>query len=74
MYQQFKTRNELEKFIQEEVCTVAEAQEILGVSRQEVNLLVEQQALYPIFSRDQATVFWRSDILQWKKELATKSE
>jgi len=75
MYQyEFRTRDELDRFIREEVCTCTEAQEILGLTRQALNSLVGQLKLYPIVSRDQATIFWKSDVLQQIKEPNAKNQ
>lgn len=65
----FRTRDEMEKFIQEEVCTGAEVQEILGISRQALHSLVDRLKLYPIFQRGQVTIFWKADVMQRKREL-----
>lgn len=73
MYQ-FRTRDELEKFIQEEVCTRTEAQEILGITRQMLHSLVERLKLYPLIQRGQVTLFWKADVLQRKRERDKKAE
>ena len=70
----FKNRNDLEKFIQDEVVTAAEAEELLGVSRQALHSLKERLKLCPIMERGRVTLYWKSDILQRKKELAATSE
>ncbi|MDR3591598.1 MAG: DNA-binding protein [Negativicutes bacterium] len=69
MYE-FRTRDELEKFIQGEVVTAAEAEEILGVTRQTLHSLKERLKLFPIIERGRVTLYWKADILQRKKDLA----
>lgn len=71
MYE-FRTRDEMGRFIVDEVCTGAEAQDILCISRQMLHSLVERRKLNPIFQRGQVTIFWRADVLQRKREMAQR--
>lgn len=74
MYEyRFKTRNELGQFLQEEICTMAEAQQILGITTQALHSLIHQSKLSPIIQRDQVTILWKSDVSHLKKELSGKT-
>lgn len=59
----FKTREELELFIADNVINTTEAITILGCSRQNLSSLVERGRLKPIREMPKDKLFWKSDIL-----------
>lgn len=69
----FRTRDEMEKFLCEEIVTSSEAEELLGVARQTLNSLKNRLKLFPIIERGRVTLYWKADILQRKKELAKQA-
>ncbi|SKA99825.1 hypothetical protein SAMN05443428_13820 [Caloramator quimbayensis] len=63
MYQ-FNSKEELKKFLSEEIINTAEAVQILNCTRQNIDDLVKRGKLVPIkiFPRDR--LFFKSDILE----------
>lgn len=64
-----KNRQQVEDFIQNEVLTSTEAQEILEINKQRMSKLIKDGRLQPIKRVGQITLFLKSDIDQLKKEL-----
>jgi len=57
------TREELEKFIQDELITTAEVMDILNCSRQNVFDLIKRSKIKPIKEMTKDRLFLKSDIL-----------
>lgn len=68
----FKTKEELIKFIQEDIVNTSEALEILGCSRQNLNNLVQRGVLTPVKEMVRDRLFFKSDILERKKYMEKK--
>lgn len=68
----FDTKEELAKYLADEIINTAEAVEILGCTRQNIDDLVKRKKLNPIkvFPRDR--IFFKSDVLARKE--STKAE
>ncbi|MGC7872599.1 DNA-binding protein [Desulfosporosinus sp. SYSU MS00001] len=62
----FETKEELTKYLAEEIINTAEAVEILGCTRQNIDDLVKRKKLVPIkvFPRDR--IFFKSDVISRK--------
>lgn len=62
----FNSKEELTEFLAAELINTAEAVEILGCTRQNIDVLVKRKKLFPIrvFPRDR--IFFKSDILARK--------
>lgn len=65
----FKNRQEVEDFIQNEVLTSAEAQELLNVNRQRLSKLIEEGRILPVKKEGRVTLFIRSDVERLKVDL-----
>ncbi len=59
----FESRDDLIKFIQEELIDTSEAAQILGCSRQNISDLIKRGKLKPVKILRQERVFFRADIL-----------
>lgn len=72
MYE-FKTKEELQDFIRNEVLNTSQATEILGCSRQNLTYHVQKGDLVPIkeFAKDR--LFWKEDILRKKASMKSKA-
>lgn len=64
-----KNRQQVEDFIQNEVLTSSEAQEILNVNKQRMSKLLKDGRLQPIKKVGKTSLFLKSDIKYFKKEL-----
>jgi len=64
----FDTKQDLRKFLENEIINTAEATQILGCSRQNIDDLVRRNKLIPIkvFPRDR--LFLKSDVLERVKD------
>jgi len=64
----FDTKQDLRKFLEDEIINTAEATQILGCSRQNIDDLVRRNKLIPIkvFPRDR--LFLKSDVLERVKD------
>lgn len=65
---EFKSKEELSAFIASEVVNTSEATKILNCSRQNLNQFVKQGKLVPIKEMIRDRLFFKSDVLQRKKE------
>ncbi|CCJ33085.1 helix-turn-helix domain-containing protein [Caloramator australicus] len=63
----FNSREELERFIQNEIVDTSEALEILGCSRQNLNDLIKRGKIKPIKEMKRDRLFFKSDILARKE-------
>jgi len=69
MQYHLNSRKEVEDFVQNEVLTSSETQEILGISRARLNQLVSNAKLVPVKKLAGISLFLRSDVEEKKKEL-----
>ncbi|ARJ26052.1 DNA-binding protein (plasmid) [Bacillus mycoides] len=69
---QFNSKEELMRFMENDIVTVTEASELMGFSRQRFNKLVSEGRLIPIMkakSKKSPNLFLRSDVEQLHQEL-----
>ncbi|MBR0592077.1 MULTISPECIES: helix-turn-helix domain-containing protein [Bacillus] len=64
-----KNRQQVEDFIQNEVLTSTEVQELLNVNKQRISKLLKDGRLQPIKKVGKTSLFLKSDIKCLKKEL-----
>lgn len=64
-----KNRQQVEDFIQNEVLTSSEAQELLNVNRQRMSKLIEDGRIQPMKKEGRVTLFLRSDLDRLKIDL-----
>ncbi len=65
-----KSREEVEKFIVNEVLTSSEVLDLLGVTRQTLNSLVKRGKLKPVKELSREKLFLRHDVEERKREAA----
>ncbi|MGU3372627.1 DNA-binding protein [Bacillus mycoides] len=73
----FNSKEELMKFMENDILTVTEASELMGFSRQRFNKLVSEGRLIPIMkarSTKSPNLFLRSDVEQLHQELKALRE
>ncbi|KOS25480.1 transcriptional regulator [Bacillus anthracis] len=70
----FETKEELIHFIQEEVLNTSEALEILGCSRQNLNVMVQKEKVKPIKEMARDRLYFKEDILENKKQMRRKAD
>ncbi|MDQ0340282.1 hypothetical protein J2S00_003087 [Caldalkalibacillus uzonensis] len=68
MYQ-FKDRDDLRKFIQENVLNSSEAREFLEISRVRLSQMISDGKLEPIKKLPKDSLFLKADLEEKKKEL-----
>ncbi len=68
----FVDRNEMTKYIQNEVINTSEALEILQCSRQNLNDLIKRGVITPIKDLPRDRLFYKEDILQRKSYMDRK--
>lgn len=64
-----KNRQQVEDFIQNEVLTSSEAQEILEINKQRMSKLLNNGRIQPIKRVGKTTLFLKSDVVLLKKDL-----
>lgn len=64
-----KNRQQVEDFIQNEVLTSTEAQEILNVNRQRMSKLFEDGRIQPMKKTGRVTLFLKNEVEQLKRDL-----
>lgn len=69
----FNTREELTKYIQNEIINTTEALEILQCSRQNLNNLVKRGVLTPIKDLPRDRLFYKEDIVNRKNDMDKKT-
>ncbi|AKD30301.1 MULTISPECIES: helix-turn-helix domain-containing protein [Bacillus] len=62
-----KERDEIKKFLNEEILNTSEALEILGFTRQYLNQLVKAGELEPVKEMPRDRLFLKEDILDFQK-------
>lgn len=65
----FETKEQLTKFIQDEILNSSEALDILGCSRQYLNKLVKEAKITPIKETTRDKLFYKQDILTRKEKM-----
>nr|WP_088325878.1 DNA-binding protein [Bacillus cereus] len=65
----FKTKDDLIRFIQDEVVNTSEALEILGCSRQNLNYMVQTEKVKPIKELPRDRLYFKEDILKSKEQM-----
>ncbi|MCU4767784.1 DNA-binding protein [Bacillus toyonensis] len=70
----FETKEELIRFIQEEIVNTSEALEILGCSRQNLNVMVQKEKVKPIKEMVRDRLYFKEDILENKKQMKRKAD
>ncbi|MES5957437.1 DNA-binding protein [Bacillus fungorum] len=63
----FKTKDDLIRFIQDEIVNTSEALEILGCSRQNLNYMVQTEKVKPIKELPRDRLYFKEDILKSKE-------
>ena len=74
MYLQFKTKSEFLTWVQDNILTPQEVQELLGVSQQSVNQSVQGGKLKVLKKQARTTLFLKEDVLARKAELGPLRE
>ncbi len=69
MTYQFNNRDELQRFITDEIMTTPEALEYLGITRQALSSLIQRGKLKPIKEYKTARIFFKTDLEERKKEV-----
>ncbi|MDO6632866.1 DNA-binding protein [Bacillus thuringiensis] len=65
----FETKNELIRFIQDEIVNTSEALDILGCSRQNLNVMVQKEKVKPIKEMSRDRLYFKEDILKSKEQM-----
>ncbi|PEL82530.1 DNA-binding protein [Bacillus wiedmannii] len=65
----FETKDELIRFIQDEIVNTSEALEILGCSRQNLNVMVQKEKVKPIKEMPRDRLYFKEDILKSKEQM-----
>ncbi|WP_041276761.1 helix-turn-helix domain-containing protein [Desulfosporosinus acidiphilus] len=60
----FESREDLEKFIRDEIFTSSEAMEYLGITRQALNAVVQRGKLIPIKEKKAIKLFFKEDLVK----------
>ena len=68
----FETKEELIRFVNDEIVNTSEALEILECSRQNLNKLVKSGTLVPIKEMVRDRLFFKKDILNRKEQMKNK--
>ena len=63
----FNSKDELTQFIKAEIVDTSEAIELLNVSRQYINQLIKSNKLIPIKEFPNGRIFFKEDVLRFKK-------
>ncbi|MED2984246.1 DNA-binding protein [Bacillus thuringiensis] len=65
----FKTKDDLIRFIQDEIVNTSEALEILGCSRQNLNVMVQKEKVKPIKEMSRDRLYFKEDIIKSKEQM-----
>ncbi len=65
----FETKDELIRFIQDEIVNTSEALDILGCSRQNLNYMVQTEKVKPIKEMSRDRLYLKEDILKSKEQM-----
>jgi Helix-turn-helix domain len=64
-----KNREDIARFVNDEILTSSEATEVLGITRQRLSQLVKNGQLVPLKKEGGVSLFLRSDVEKKKQEL-----
>ncbi|PEE91365.1 DNA-binding protein [Bacillus cereus] len=65
----FETKADLIRFVQNEIVNTSEALEILGCSRQNLNVMVQKEKVKPIKEMPRDRLYFKEDILKSKEQM-----
>lgn len=65
----FETKDDLIRFIKDEIVNTSEALEILGCSRQNLNVMVQKEKVKPIKEMPRDRLYFKEDILKSKEQM-----
>ncbi|HDR8058666.1 TPA: DNA-binding protein [Bacillus cereus] len=65
----FETKDDLIRFIQNEIVNTSEALEILGCSRQNLSYMVQTEKVKPIKEMSRDRLYLKEDILKSKEQM-----
>ncbi|HEB2435807.1 MULTISPECIES: DNA-binding protein [Bacillus cereus group] len=68
MYE-LKNKEDVEKFVNENVLTTSEAMEALNINRARLNVLVKKGRIIPLKQTKNMSLFWKPEVEQLEKEL-----
>lgn len=65
----FETKDDLIRFIQDEIVNTSEALDILGCSRQNLNVMVQKEKVKPIKEMSRDRLYFKEDIVKSKEQM-----
>ncbi|EEM80336.1 MULTISPECIES: hypothetical protein [Bacillus cereus group] len=65
----FETKDDLIRFIQDEIVNTSEALDILGCSRQNLNVMIQKEKVKPIKEMSRDRLYFKEDILKSKEQM-----
>lgn len=65
----FETKEELIRFINDEIVNTSEALDILGCSRQNLNMMIKKEKITPIKEMVRDRLFFKDDVLKSKEQM-----
>ncbi|AMR88379.1 MULTISPECIES: hypothetical protein [Bacillus cereus group] len=65
----FETKDALIRFIQDEIVNTSEALDILGCSRQNLNVMVQKEKVKPIKEMSRDRLYFKEDIVKSKEQM-----
>lgn len=65
----FDTKDDLIRFIQDEIVNTSEALDILGCSRQNLNVMIQKEKVKPIKEMSRDRLYFKEDILKSKEQM-----
>ncbi|MFJ7554705.1 DNA-binding protein [Bacillus thuringiensis] len=65
----FETKDDLIRFIKDEIVNTSEALDILGCSRQNLNVMVQKEKVKPIKEMSRDRLYFKEDILKSKEQM-----
>ncbi|PFT02946.1 DNA-binding protein [Bacillus thuringiensis] len=68
MYE-LKNKEDVEKFVNENVLTTSEAMEALNINRARLNVLVKKGRIIPLKQTKNMSLFWKPEVEELEKEL-----
>ncbi|PGV66214.1 DNA-binding protein [Bacillus cereus] len=65
----FETKEDLIRFVNDEIVNTSEALDILGCSRQNLNMMVKKEKITPIKEMVRDRLFFKDDVLKSKEQM-----
>ncbi|MGR6008167.1 DNA-binding protein [Bacillus cereus] len=65
----FETKEELIRFINDEIINTSEALDILGCSRQNLNKMIKNEKIIPIKEMVRDRLYFKDDVLKSKEQM-----